>query len=40
VKPTPEIESWLALAKSPAAEGIRRVREIILQADRRMTEYI
>jgi hypothetical protein len=40
VKPAPEIDSWLSSRKPPAAEGIRRVREIILQADKRMTEYI
>lgn len=40
MKPAPEIDSWLASTKPPAAEGIRRVREIILQADKRMTEYI
>jgi hypothetical protein len=40
VKPTPEIDSWLASTKPPATGAIRRVREIILRADRRMTEYI
>jgi hypothetical protein len=35
-----EIESWFATKKPPAEVAMRRVREIILGADPRLTEYM
>ena len=40
VKATPEVDRWFAEKKRPTEATIRAVREIILGADRRMTEYI
>ena len=40
MKKTPEVERWFAETKPPAEKALRRVREIILRADRRLTEYI
>jgi hypothetical protein len=36
----PEVERWFAETKMPARDAIRRVRDIILGADPRMTEYV
>ena len=36
----PEVEDWFATRKPPAEAAMRRVREIILAADPRMTEYV
>jgi hypothetical protein len=36
----PEVERWFAEKKPPTEATIRRVREAILGADRRMTEFI
>jgi hypothetical protein len=40
MKTSPEVERWFAEKKLPAEPTIRRVREIILRADRRMTEFV
>ncbi|HKV70373.1 MAG TPA: DUF1801 domain-containing protein, partial [Gemmatimonadales bacterium] len=40
MKPGPEVERWFAEKKPPMEPTIRRVREIILRADRRMTEFV
>lgn len=40
IKTSPEVERWFAEKKPPAEATIRRVREIILRADRRMTEFV
>ncbi|MDQ6879271.1 MAG: DUF1801 domain-containing protein [Candidatus Dormibacteraeota bacterium] len=40
MKTSPEVEGWFAEKKPPAEATIRRVREVILSADRRMTEFI
>jgi hypothetical protein len=37
---SPEIEHWFATKKPPAEAAMRRVREIILSADPRLTEYM
>ena len=36
----PEVERWFAEKQPPMEATIRRVREIILGADRRMTEFV
>lgn len=36
----PEVEEWFATRKPPAEAALRRVREVILAADPRMTEYV
>ncbi len=36
----PEVEEWFATKKLPAAAALRRVREVILAADPRMTEHV
>jgi hypothetical protein len=36
----PEVDSWFAAKKPPAEASLRRVREVILAADPRMTEYV
>lgn len=36
----PEVERWFSEMKPPAETAMRRVREIILRADPRMTEYV
>src|SRR5438445_4937867 len=36
----PEIERWFVEKKPPMEATLRRVREIILGADRRMTEFV
>lgn len=36
----PEVEDWFATRKPPAEAALRRVREVILAADPRMTEYV
>ena len=36
----PEVEDWFATKKPPAEAALRRVREVILAADPRMTEYV
>src|SRR6202045_4239799 len=40
MKTSPEVERWFAEKKLPTEPTIRRVREIILRADRRMTEFV
>ncbi|HET9849682.1 MAG TPA: DUF1801 domain-containing protein [Candidatus Dormibacteraeota bacterium] len=40
MKKNPEVEQWFKEVKPPAEKALRRVREIILRADRRMTEYV
>ena len=40
MKKTPEVDRWFAETKPPAEKAMRRVREIILRADRRLTEYV
>src|SRR2546430_1035746 len=40
MKKTPEVERWFADTKPPAEKAMRHVREIILRADRRLTEYV
>jgi hypothetical protein len=35
-----EVESWLDEKREPPQEAMRRVREVILAADRRITEYV
>src|SRR5438132_13065544 len=37
---SPDVERWFAEKKPPTEETIRKVREIILGADRLMTEYV
>jgi len=36
----PEVERWFGEKQAPMEATIRRVREIILGADRRMTEFV
>src|SRR6202022_210241 len=40
MKPSPEIERWFAEKKPPTEATIRKVGEIVLRADRRMTEFV
>jgi hypothetical protein len=40
MKTNPQAERWFAEKKLPAEPTVRRVREIILRADRRMTELV
>jgi hypothetical protein len=40
MKRSPEIERWFAEKKPPTEATIRQVGEIILGADRRMTEFV
>src|ERR1700694_1744905 len=40
MKTSPDVERWFAEKKPPAEPTIRRVREIILRANRRMTEFV
>src|SRR6266513_2553634 len=40
MKSTTEVERWFAEKKPPTEATMRKVREIILGADRRMTEYV
>jgi hypothetical protein len=40
VKTSPDVERWFAEKKLPAEATIRLVREIILRADRRITEFV
>ena len=40
MKTSPEVERWFAEKKPPTEVTIRKLREIILGADRRMTEYV
>jgi hypothetical protein len=37
---TAEVERWFESTKPPAEKAIRRLRDLILAADRRMTEYV
>src|ERR1700686_3906333 len=37
---SPDVERWFAEKKLPTEPTIRGVREIILRADRRMTEFV
>ena len=36
----PEVENWFASKNPPAEAALRRVREVILAADPRMTEHV
>ena len=40
MKTSPLVERWFAEKKPPTEATIRKVREIILGADRRMTEFV
>ena len=40
MKRSPEVEHWFAEKKPPMEATIRAVRQIILGADRRMSEYV
>ena len=40
MKRSPEVERWFAEKKPPTEATIRQVEEIILGADRRMTEFV
>ena len=40
MKASPEVERWFAEKKPPTEATIRAVRQIILGADRRMTEFV
>lgn len=40
MKSNPDVERWFHDKKPPSEKAIRRVREIILRADPRMTEYL
>jgi hypothetical protein len=35
-----EVESWLSERREPPQAAMRRVRDVILAADRRITEYV
>jgi hypothetical protein len=37
---TVEVDRWFAERKPPAAAAMQRVREVILRADPRLTEYV
>jgi hypothetical protein len=37
---SPEVEIWFAEKRRPAEAALRRVREIVLAADPRMTEFV
>ena len=37
---TAAVERWFETTKPPAEKAMRRVRDLILGADRRMTEYV
>ena len=39
-KKNPEVERWFNEVEPPAEKALRRVREIILGADPRITEYV
>ena len=36
----PEVDRWFADSKLPAEKALQRVRDVILRADQRMTEYL
>ncbi|MGH2594819.1 MAG: hypothetical protein ACRDH7_02515 [Actinomycetota bacterium] len=40
MKASREVEQWFAAKNHPQEEALRRVREIILDADPRMTEMV
>src|ERR1700730_19128282 len=40
MKASPEVERWFAVKKPPTEATIRALRQIILGADRRMTEFV
>src|ERR1700674_1653596 len=40
MKTSTDVERWFAEKRLPAEPTVRRVREIILRADRRMTEFV
>ena len=40
MKANPEVEAWFCERKPPAEAALRRVREIILAADPRMSEFV
>jgi hypothetical protein len=37
---SPEVERWFAKTKPPGEAAMRRLRDLILGGDRRMTEYV
>ena len=37
---TAEVERWFESTKPPAEKAMRRVRDLVLGADRRMTEHV
>ena len=39
-KKTAEVERWFKETKPPSEEAMRRVRDIILRADQRLTEHV
>ena len=40
MKTSPDVERWFAEKKPPTEATIRKLREIVLGADRRMDEYV
>lgn len=40
MKPNPEVERWFEAKKLPNETAMRRVREILLSADSRISDYI
>src|ERR1700730_12118975 len=40
MKTSPEVDRWFAVKKPPTEATIRALRQIILGADRRMTEFV
>jgi len=40
VTKTAEVERWFESTKPPAEKAMRRVRDLVLGADRRMTEHV
>ena len=40
MKANPEVERWFAAKRPPAEPAMRRVRDVIMGADRRMSEYL
>ena|SRR5438067_12919358 len=40
MKQSPEVDRWFEEVKPPAAKALQRARQVILKADRRITEYI
>lgn len=40
IKKNPAVERWFDETNPPAANSMRRVREVILRADPRVSEYV